>query len=57
MKSLLHKIITVALLSIFATTVSAQTASVSGKVISNGKPLELATVKLSNTLGTITDSS
>ncbi|MEJ7830244.1 MAG: TonB-dependent receptor [Segetibacter sp.] len=58
MISLLHKIITVALLSIFATTVSAQTASVSGKVISNGKPLESVTIKLSKTsLGTTTDSS
>jgi outer membrane receptor for ferrienterochelin and colicins len=58
MASLLHKIFTVALLSLCSTIVFAQTAAVSGKVISNGKPLELATIKLSKTsLGATTDSS
>lgn len=57
MVSPLHKLFSVALLSLCSTIVSAQTGAISGKVTSNGKPLELATVSLSQTLGTTTDSS
>jgi outer membrane receptor for ferrienterochelin and colicins len=58
MVSLLHKFFTVAVLITSAFTGLAQTASISGKVIANGKPLELVSIRLSNSsLGTITDSS
>src|SRR5688572_32449185 len=46
------------LLSVLIAAVSAQTASVRGKVISGGKPVESASIKLSNSSGgTVTDTS
>ena len=58
MKSLLHKLFTTSFFSLFITAVSSQTATISGKVISNGKPVESASIKFSNiSAGSITDST
>ncbi len=58
MKSLLHKLFTASFFSLFITTVSSQTATISGKVISRGKPIESASIKFSNiSAGSITDST
>jgi outer membrane receptor for ferrienterochelin and colicins len=58
MISIIRTYLTTAFFLLFAISVSAQTASVSGKITSNGKPVESASVKISKTsLGTTTDST
>nr|MBA2563161.1 TonB-dependent receptor [Chitinophagaceae bacterium] len=58
MKSSLLKSFATFLFSVLIIGVSAQTASISGKVISGGKPVESVSIKLSNiSAGTITDTN
>src|SRR5688572_7992822 len=58
MKSSLLKFFVTFLLSVLIIAVSAQTASIRGKVISGGKPVESASIKLSNSsAGAITDAN
>ncbi len=58
MKSPLLKSFVTFLFNVLIITVSAQTATIRGKVISGGKPAESASIKLSNiSAGTITDAN
>ena len=50
--------IAICIFSCFSITISAQTGTISGKVSADGKPAELATVKLYNSsIGAVTDST
>ncbi|MEJ7675556.1 MAG: TonB-dependent receptor plug domain-containing protein [Chitinophagaceae bacterium] len=58
MKSILLKVTLASFFSFLIVSASSQTASISGKVLSAGKPVESASIKLSNiSAGTITDTS
>jgi len=57
MKFRLIKAFSTFFISILITVVSAQTATIQGKILSAGKPIESASIKLSNSKATISDSN